>query len=309
MREQGLRGCAAALVLVTLGCRGCAAALVLVTLGSWGCAGASHSRGENPAPAWVSRGAHSAGGKRYYVGSCSSAETAEDARRLAAQDAMRQMANEVGVTVSQESSFSQQERDGVYSYDVQMQVSARSHPLTVKGFAVEAEHVADAQRGGGVDAWALASVPEGALAAAVRSAQGRVALVVQCEARGLLDCPTQALDALTQALTEGGVEIIGMEGEWGKDSRTLVRTAATRGAAFLVEAVVEARFEGEMAGEFYAYGRGKARVFDTEDGQVVASPDTGDKKSGQYSKEAAVRAALKKAAAALGDALAERLAP
>jgi len=277
--------------------------------GAMGGGGGGEVGGEAGAPAWVKKISWTDGAKRYYVGQAVSVATAEDARGLAMQDAMRRMANEAGVTIAEESTYQQQEADGSYSYDVDMLVTSRSMPLRVGGMKIEGEHRREAEVGEGFDAWVMLSVPQVELDKAIRAAKGLLLLVFSCETDVLPACPSASEERVRGALTDAGLSLVTDELEWSADTAGLAAAAATKGAAMLVLVELEARFEEEVNEEYYSYGRGVAQVVDTGDGQTIAAVDTGEVKGGHYSKADSVRDALRKASGDLGAALSEKLAP
>ena len=258
-------------------------------------------------PKWLDRTSYKLGPKRYYVGHTTGADSEEDARRLAREDAVRQLIQEIGVTVSEESKSVQREKDGQYSYEVQLQVTSKSKPVRLSNLKEEGEYFETWWRSGTkVDAWAMISLPQADFATARRALIGRVLLVWECASRPDGACATAHEEAVKAAATDAGRPLVPETARLPQ--QTLPVLGANHNAALVLSVKLDATFDSEHHGEFFAYATATAQVIDTGDGKVICSVDTGQVKAGHFSKKDAAKTALDEAVKQLAAELKTKLA-
>lgn len=258
-------------------------------------------------PKWLDRTSYKLGPKRYYVGRTTGADSEQDARRLAREDAVRQLIQEIGVTVSEESKSVQRERDGQYSYEVQLQVTSKSKPVRLSNLKEEGEYFETWWRAGTkVDAWAMISIPEADFGKARRSLVGKVLLVWECASTPGGACASAHEETVKAAASDAGRPLVPEIARLPQ--QTLPVLGANKGAALVLSVKLNATFDSEHHGEFYAFATATAQLIDTGDGKVVCSADTGQVKAGHFSKKDAARTALNEAVKQLADELKAKLA-
>jgi len=257
-------------------------------------------------PAWLRATPYKKGGKRFYVGRSSDAETSEDGYRLATSDALRSFLQEVGVTVGEESTAFQQEHDGQFSYDVQLKVTTRADPVKVRKMAVAHRYQETWSRNGtAFDTWVVISLPEAEIARALRDAAGKVLLVWNCRADPDKACRNALRDNVRQAVTEAGRPLLPETA--AAEGGNLAELGAQKGAAFILEVKVVGEFLSARHGEFYAHGTATAQFIQTDGGKVLHSLEIGPEKGGHFSKAEAVKVALDEVVKELGTQLRYKL--
>ncbi len=250
-------------------------------------------------PEWLERTPYQLGGKRYYVGRSTGALSSEDALQLARADAVRALVQQLGVTVSEESLAHQEESDGQFSYDVQLQVTARSEPVKIRNMTALDRYVETWHRAGReFDGWVLMMLPEADYVQARRAAAGRVLVVWECDAEPRTLCIPSLIEGIQEVVTAAGRPLV-PEVILGPVKSDLSEVGMEREAAFVLHIAISGSFTSEMEGEFYAQGSATARLIDTGEQKVVRSFETGPLKGGHFSREQAVMVALRDAAKAL----------
>ncbi len=258
-------------------------------------------------PKWLERTSYKLGPKRYYVGRTTGAGSEEDARRLAREDAVRQLIQEIGVTVSEESKSVQREKDGQYSYEVQLQVSSKSAPVRLSNLKEEGEYFETWWRGGTkVDAWAMISLPEADFAKARRTLVGRVLLVWACASTPDGACASAHEETVKAAATDAGRPLVPQIARLPQ--KPLPVLGADNNAALVLSVNLKTTFDSEHHGEFFAFATATAELIDTGDGKVVCSVDTGQVKAGHFSAKDAAKTALNDAVKQLAEELKIKLA-
>ena len=258
-------------------------------------------------PKWLDRTSYKLGPKRYYVGRTTGADSEQDARRLAREDAVRQLIQEIGVTVAEESKSVQREKDGRYSYEVQLQVTSKSKPVRLSNLKEEGEYFETWWRSGTkVDAWAMISLPEVDFAKARRALVGRVLLVWACASTPDGACAAAHEEAVKAAVTDAGRPLVPETARLPR--QTLPVLGANHNAALVLSVKLDANFDSEHHGEFFAYATATAQAIDTGDGKVVCSIDTGQVKAGHFSQKDAASTALNEAVKLLAAELKTKLA-
>jgi hypothetical protein len=246
-------------------------------------------------PGWVNKTPYQLGDKRYFVGRSNGAQAAADALELARGDATRALVQQLGVTVSEESRSFQEEHNGQFSYDVQLDVQARSEPVTVRNLVVVDRYTEHWRRPASeVDGWVLMSVPEADYQRARRAAAGRVLLHFRCTADPAQLCQEHLMDGVRAALTTAGRPVVPtmVNGPVAVSAQEL---GVARDAAYVLTVTVHGEFLSQLDGEFYAQARATAQLLDTGDNKVLQSVETGPVKGGHFSREKAVATALKEA--------------
>ena len=98
-------------------------------------------------PTWCKSAGLGTSGQTQYVGRSDSAPSGQEAIQLATGLALNQLTSELGITVQSRSSLQQQEVNGNFSSDVQVEVTIESKPITVRGIKVGEQFTAE--RGNG----------------------------------------------------------------------------------------------------------------------------------------------------------------
>ncbi len=243
-------------------------------------------------PKWTTRSGGHKGGKRYFVGRSAGAASSDDGYELATNDALRGVVRELGITVQEDSSDVQREKDGEFSYAIQIRLTTQSRPIRLAR-VLRAKLYQEVWERPAVefDSWVLLSVPESELARARRQIAGRVLLSWSCKADSGVDCQRSLLEPLAAVATAGGHSLI-PEAVQPPPGTDLAALGVKREAAYVLSVTLEATFAEESHGEFYATGRGSIQVIDTGDGKAVLSLDSGPNKGGEFSREKAVAVTL-----------------
>jgi len=211
---------------------------------------------------------------------------------MASNDALRAVVRELGITIQEESSDIQRERDGEYSYSVQIRLTTKSRPVRlarverVKLYQETWERPATEY-----DSWMLLSVPESELARARRQLEGKVLMAWECRAVPDSLCRQALLEPIAAVATAGGYALL-PEYVQAPPQADLVALGITQDAAYVLHISMEAEFAQESHGEFYATGHGQLRLIDTGDGKVLLSLESGPLKGGQFCRSKAIEVAL-----------------
>ncbi len=256
---------------------------------------ASHEK----APKWLNMTPYKLGGKHYYVGRANGARSIDDALQLARSDAIRSLVGELGVTVSEESKAFQEEHNGNFQYDVQLQVQTRSEPVKIRNMVVRERYTETWTRTATeTDGWVLMSIPNQDFQRAKREAAARVLIVFDCDAEPTSLCQDKLLDGVRAALATAERPVVPkiVKGPLEKSAQAV---GISKQAAYVLTVKLEGEFLSEMDGEFYASSSATAELLDTGDNKVLNSVETGPMKGGHFSRDKAVATALKEAAKSL----------
>jgi hypothetical protein len=270
------------------------ALLMFVAVAFWACsAGPVMSGATAPErPKWTAKTGGQKKGKRFYVGRSSGLPRSDDGYEMAANDALRAVVRELGITVQEESRDIQRERNGEYSYLVEIRLSTQSKPVRLAGVHRAKIYQETWERPGvEYDSWVLLAVPVSELEKARRQIAGKVLLAWNCTSDTAGTCDRALLEPIANVATTGGHPLIPepVQPAAGAD---LAALGARNGAAWVISVAMEAGFAEESHGEFYATGRGTIQLVDTGDGKVVLSLDSGAVKGGEFSRDKAVQQAL-----------------
>ncbi len=251
------------------------------------------------APGWLSKTPYQLAGKHYYVGRANGAHSVDDALQLARSDAIRSLVGELGVTVSEESKAFQEEHNGSFQYDVQLQVQTRSEPVKIRNMVVLDRYTETWTRTRTeTDGWVLMAIPKADFQRAQREAAARVLIVFECSAKPRSLCGEKLLDGVRAALATAQRPVVPhvVLGPL-KDSAQSVGIG--RDAAYVLTVKLEGEFLSELEGEFYASSSATAELLDTGENKVLNSIETGPLKGGHFSRDKAVSTALQEAAKSL----------
>lgn len=275
--------------------------LTMLTVMVTGCASGPQlvSASREEAPAWLSKTPYQLGGKHYYVGRANGANSIDDALQLAGSDAIRALVGQLGVTVSEESRAFQEEHNGAYQYDVQLQVETRSEPVKIRNMVVVDRYTETWTRTRTeTDGWVLMVIPDEDFRRAQREAAARVLIVFECRCEPRSLCGEKLLDGVRAALTTAQRPVV-PQVVLGPLKESAQSVGIGRNAAYVLTVKLEGEFLSEMDGEFYARSSATAELLDTGDNKVLNSVETGPVKGGHFSKEQAVATALQEAAKSL----------
>jgi hypothetical protein len=257
-------------------------------------------------PAWLERVPFKKGERRFYIGRSSGARDAESAYELARADAVRALVQELGVTVSEESTAIQQEHNGEFNYDIELKVMARAAPVKVRNMSIaDRFHESWERAGPEVDAWILMSVPETDFRRALREAAGKVLVIWECQAQPRPLCSAALAGSLREIITRSGKPLLPGTVLGGGDS--LAETGIKKEAAYVFHVAVSATFIEEIEGEFFANGSATAQLIDTGENKILTTVETGTIKGGHFSQDQAVEKALTDTIKALADKLRDSL--
>ncbi len=279
--------------------------LTMLTLMVTGCASGPQlmDASREEAPEWLGKTPYKLGGKRYYVGRANGANSVDDALQLAGSDAIRSLVGELGVTVSEESKAFQEEHNGVFQYDVQLQVQTRSEPVKIRNMVVLDRYTETWTRTRTeTDGWVLMTIPEEDFRRAQREAAARVLIVFECRAQPRSLCGEKLLDGVRAALTTAARPVV-PQVVLGPLKESAQSVGIGKNAAYVLTVKLESEFLSEMDGEFYARSSATGELLDTGDNKVLNSVETGPLKGGHFSKEQAVATALQEAAKSLASRL------
>jgi hypothetical protein len=92
----------------------------------------------------------------------------------------------------------------------------------------------------------------------------------------------------------GGLSASMVEAVLAGDRHSAARTAADKGAGFLLVIDIESEFKAEEEGVFYAFARGAFRLIRTADGRELHAADLGEKQGHPRSREEAVTLSVEK---------------
>jgi hypothetical protein len=273
------------------------------------CSSAPHVVGTSSPkePRWLGDMPFQKGGKRYYIGRASGSKAVEHAYEIARADALRTLVQDLGVTVAEDSTAMQQEKDGEYSYNVELKVTTTSKPVKIRQLAeVDRYHEVWSRSDQEVDAWVLVAVPEEMFRRALREMAGKVLFVWECNADPRIACPNELMDGIKTAVTEAGLMLI-PEVALGPITESAATLGQRRDAAYVLSVKVAAEFLSSVDGEFFASGTGSAQLIETGDGKTLKTADVA-LKGGHFSKVNAVKTAVKQTVHKLTDAIGHKLA-
>ena len=255
------------------------------------------------APEWLSKTPYKLSGKRFYVGRSNGARSVEDALQLARSDAIRSLVGELGVTVSEESRAFQEEHNGTFQYDVQLQVQTRSEPVKIRNMVGLDRYTETWTRAGTeTDGWVLMTIPEADFRRAQREAAARVLIVFECTAEPHSLCKEKLLDGVRAALTTAPRPVV-PQVVLGPLKDGAQSVGIGKNAAYVLTVKLEGEFLSEVDGEFYARSSATAELLDTGENKVLLSVETGPMKGGHFSRDQAVSTALQEAAKNLASRL------
>jgi hypothetical protein len=258
---------------------------------------------QEQAPKWLNKTPYRLAGKHYYVGRANGARSTEDALQLSRSDAIRSLVGELGVTVSEESKAFQEEHNGAFQYDVQLQVQTRSEPVKIRNMVVVERYTETWTRTATeTDGWVLMMIPDADFQRAKREAAARILIVFQCDADPSSLCQDRLLDGVRAALATAQRPVVPkvVNGPLKKSAQAV---GISNHAAYVLTVKLESSFLSEMDGEFYASSSATAELLDTGDNKVLNSVETGLLKGGHFSRDKAVATALKEAAKSLASRL------
>jgi hypothetical protein len=256
-----------------------------------------------PRPAWTSATPAPEPGFAILSGSAQGARDEADALRLATADALSSLAQSLGVTVNASLDISESESSAQgYRYSIQDRTALHSRPIEVRQAQVVRRHLE--REGGGVSAWVQVRVPQREVERLKRELRGLVVLAVECrpEAR----CPDYLAPMLRDAASVRGLKLASAAlPAIPRDASTLAAAGDETGAARVLGVVMTVERREQSGAEHYAWVSLDWSLRVTEDGAAVQSVRVGPVKGGEYSAEAAMRNAAKKALGELAERLAE----
>ncbi|MFH1532481.1 MAG: hypothetical protein ABIK09_17280 [Pseudomonadota bacterium] len=283
-------------------------ALIALLVAGCGAAGPTMLESSTPQrPDWIGKPSYPMGGFLYYNGLSTGAESLEEARRTARQDALLTMAQEIAVEIGGEIATKQIVVDQQQSVDVRITTSARTESVKVEDVKFVQDYSETWRRSGLVyDAYALVAIPRAAIWRARCDAKGHVLLAFACTDGAAGICASSHRDRVRAALSEAGITLLPDLAEPG-DPAALAATGLEKCAARVVVVQVESRFLGTQGDEHYAEASGNVRVLQSGTAEELAAFTVGPVKGGHYTKADALRAALGKAIDELGTELKVRL--
>jgi len=285
----------------------CIAMFVLIIAG---CGAAGPKMVESSAPQrpdWIGKPSYPMGGLMYYNGLSTGAESLEEARRAARQDALLTMAQEIAVEVGGEIATKQIVVDQQQSVDVQITTSAKTESIKVEDVKYVQDYSETWRRSAIVyDAYALVAVPRAAIWRARCDAKGHVLLAFTCASGATEICGDAHRDRVRASLSDAGVTLLPDLAE-PSDPAALAAKGLEKCAAQVVIVQVESRFLGVQGDEHYAEATGNVRVLRAGTAEEVSAFTVGPVKGGHYSEADALRTALGKAIDELGAEMATHL--
>ena len=285
-------------------------AFVLITLFLAGCGAAGPMMLESSAPTrpdWIGKPSYPMGGLSYYNGLATGAESLDEARRTARQDALLTMAQEIAVEIGGEIATKQIVVDDQQSVDVQISTSARTESVKVEGVKFVQDYTETWRRAGVVyDAYALVAVPRTAIWRARCDAKGNVLLAFGCDGSEEGVCTASHQDTVRAALSDAGLTLL-PDGVALGDPAALAAEGLEKCAARVIVVEVSARSLESLGDEHYAVASGNVRVLRSGTGEEQTAFTVGPVKGGHYSEADALKTALGKVLEELGAELKYKL--
>ena len=244
-----------------------------------------------PAPAWAVGGTATRP-DGVFVGHAAGAATEAEALAAATGAALAEFGQTLGTEVHSELESVQAFENGRDTSSIRARLVARGTPVTVRDARLVRRAVGAG--GGGVSAWVEIEIPPGERARLRRVAIGRTWFDLTCRLEEGDRCPQGAGAALRTALAGAGLLLDSREG-----SDPGVGEAAEAGAAYVLRAVVSARFLGTAGEEQFASATAELAWMDTADEKALAAASAGPIKAGHYTRDGALAAAASKAVDAL----------
>jgi len=283
---------------------------VLITLLLAGCGAAGPIMLEATAPTrpdWIGKPSYPMGGLSYYNGLATGAESLDEARRTARQDALLTMAQEIAVEIGGEIATKQIVVDDQQSVDVQISTSARTESVKVEGVKFVQDYTETWRRSGVVyDAYALVAVPRAAIWRARCDAKGHVLLAFGCDGSEEGVCTASHQDTVRAALSDAGLILLPDAAAPG-DPAALAGKGLEKCAAQVIIVEVSAHSLESRGDEHYAEASGNVRVLRAGTGEEQTAFTVGPVKGGHYSKADALKTALGKVLDELGAELKYKL--
>ena len=285
-----------------------ATGLILLLLVGCGAAGPRMIESSAPQrPDWVGKPSYPMGGLFYYNGLSTGAQSLEEARRAARQDALLTMAQEIAVEIGGEIATKQIVVNEQQSVDVQITTSARTESVKVEDIKFLQDYSEAWRRDALVyDAYALVAVPRAAIWRARCDAKGHVMLAFACTGGAEGVCATSHRDSVRAALSDTGVTLLPDLLATG-DPAALATTGLEKCAAQVVVVEIQTRSLGTQGDEHYAEGTGNVRILRSGTAEELSAFTIGPIKGGHYSEADAQRTALGKVIEGLGVELLGRL--
>jgi len=283
-------------------------ALIALLIAGCGAAGPTMLESSTPQrPDWIGKPSYPMGGFLYYNGLSTGAQSLEEARRTARQDALLTMAQEIAVEIGGEIATEQIVVDQQQSVDVRITTSARTESVKVEDVKFVQDYSETWRRSNLVyDAYALVAVPRAAIWRARCDAKGHVLLAFACANGEEGSCAASYRDSVRAALSEAGVTLLPDLAEPG-DPAALAATGLEKCAAQVVVIQLESHVLGAQGDEHYAGASGNVSVLRSGTAEELAAFTVGPVKGGHYSEADALRTALGKAVDELGSELKVRL--
>ncbi len=255
-------------------------------------------------PSWCDRaGLGGAAGQTSYVGRADGASSAEEALKLATGNALAQLTQELGVTVSTESSLVQTEVNGELNTRVRAAVQLASKEVEIRGIGLASS--ATAHLPGGETGCVTIRIPSSEKLRLERIARNRSFLTVHCTSKSMGDgaCESTTINKLNGLLSARGAKLLPIV-ETQRASTATLKAALDADAASVIEVRIAARPLDVINGEHYAEADISLKQIDTADQNTTLSLQAGPQKGGHYTTRDAERAAINEALKALEKRLA-----
>lgn len=269
------------------------------------CGETLRNRSGETRPTWMDKTTYRHDGRRYYVGRSPRSPAQDIGRQMALHNALKAMAEEVGLAVGNPPVFLQIEVNGNVIKAVELQDPA-GHSYNLEGLAVAGEYWEEWRRKEGpFDVSVLVSFPEEALASLAREREGRALVVYRCRIAPSTLCQGWIAEPIAAALQKKGITLSSVpQIITQKDSPLELGRKAGAGRVVVLD--VEAQLVDQGDGEYIAKARAGIDVLSTRDGSTLEHLEAGPITGGQYSEHEAIKSAL---GAALQDLLSRMAYP
>lgn len=293
--------------------------VVVVSMALAGCSGAGVRSGGKPTlvqashktkPDWARKGTsdYVRDNRVFFVGCSSEQASRENLKGTTLRAATEALAGKITTEVKSECVLKEEFINGQTDVQLTCHSQLNSVPFKVKDRSFEGFYWEEWTRGGTPTfrGCIVISLPTKSLKDAIRMAKGAVMVAWNCQADKGAECAHRLLDPIRVLVSKLGSKLLPTVKDT-TSSENACPLGIRHDAAFVLFIDLEARFNSEVHGEFYAYSDANADMIETFECTSQTAVEIERQKGGQFTAKDAVVAAMRKAVDELADELGYRL--